>query len=919
MVEEMRAAPEGTIEIGLDQSLERDLGFDSLGRVELLRRLEREFGVSLPEGALASVETPRDLLVAVEGGSAERAGRPGPEFRVAAAARSQGTPVGARTIVEALEWHVAEHPERIHIHLYGEDERVEEIRYGELHRDALAVSGGMARRGVEPGGTVGIVLPTGRDYFRAFYGALVAGAVPVPLYPPVRLTRIEEHLRRQAGVLTNAGVTVLVTFAQAKPLARALQSKVKTLRHVVTVEDLLAGGAPPARATVREGDIAFLQYTSGSTGNPKGVVLTHANLLANIRAMVRASGVTSDDVFASWLPLYHDMGLIGACLATMYQAMPVALMSPFSFLSRPERWLWAIHRHRAAVSAAPNFAYELAVAKTDDAALEGLDLSSWRIALNGAEAVSPRTIERFTRRFAPFGFRPEAMAPVYGLAECSVGLAFPRPFGTLPKIDRVRRETFARSGRAEPAEGADTSAFSFVSCGQPIPGHEIRIVDETGREVAERHEGRLQFRGPSATSGYFRNEEETRRLFAGDWLDSGDLAYVAGGDVHVTGRMKDLVIRAGRNLYPHEIEEAVGEVEGVRKGCVAVFGSADPGSGTERLVVVAETRLSDERARESLKKRIQTAVLDVAGTPPDDIALAPPRFVPKTGSGKVRRSSARDLYEKGRIEVREKPVWAQRLRLVAAALAGSARARARVAGEYLYAAWVGLVFLLLALAGWIAVALLPRRAWRWAAVRAASRAVLFLARIPVRVEGRERLPAGPFVLVSNHTSYADVLVLSAVLPRGPSYVAKREFLGSALARIPLARLGALFVERFDAEQGVEDAKHVSDAVAAGATLAVFPEGTFQRRPGLLPFRTGAFAIAAERRLPVVPVALRGTRSVLVDSQWFPRWGEVAVTIGEPIPPDGADWSAAIRLRDRAREVILAGCGEPDLERETVAV
>ncbi|GAF91877.1 unnamed protein product, partial [marine sediment metagenome] len=283
-------------------------------------------------------------------------------------------------------------------------------------------------------------------------------------------------------------------------------------------------------------------------------------------------------------------------------------------------WLWSIHRHKATLSAAPNFAYELCLKNIRDDDIRGLDLSSLRMLVSGAEPVSPSTIERFTRRFEKYGFRPEAMAPVYGLAESSVGLAFP-PVGRLPIVDRVEREAISREGVARPVKKKDAASVEFVACGRPLPGHQIRIIDQSSWELPERREGRLQFKGPSATKGYFRDEEKTRALFDGEWLESGDLGYIAGGDVFITGRTKDIIIRAGRNIYPHELEEFVGNIEGVRKGCVAAFASSDPGTGTERLIILAETRIEDTEHLDALRNRISVAATDLLELPPDEVVL----------------------------------------------------------------------------------------------------------------------------------------------------------------------------------------------------------------------------------------------------------------------------------------------------------
>ena len=897
--------------VHLDSSLDRELGFDSLGRAELVARLERAFGIGLPDTLIASAETSRDLLRAVE--SASRSVSPIADTEILAATpeTAEAAPDRSRTLLEVLDWHVQHHPDRRHVLFLAGEGAPEELTYGELIRRARTVAAGLQQHGLEPRQSVGLMLPASLDYFTAFFGVLLAGGVPVPLYPPVRPSQIEDHLRRQAGILSTAQVRFLIAFAEIRPLARLLRAHVDTLRRVVTVAELEAAVAEPMLPAVGEKDTAFLQFTSGSTADPKGVILAHANLLANLRAVGPLLEMTSADVIVSWLPLYHDMGLIGAWLGSLYYAIPLILMSPLSFLARPSRWLWAVHRYKGTLSAAPNFAYELCLKKVTDEEIEGLDLSSWRATLNGAEPVSAETIRRFSERFSRYGFRPEAMMPVYGLAECSVALALP-PLGRGPAIDVVDRETLMRSGRAEPAKEDDANALRFVGCGFALPGHEVRIVDATGTEVSERQEGRLDFRGPSATSGYFRNPAATRRLFKGDWLDSGDRAYIAGGEVFLTGRAKDMIIRAGRNIYPQEVEEAVGNIPGIRKGCVAVFGSSDEASGTERLVILAETRETDEEALESLHGEIQETAVDLVGTPADEVVLAPPHTVPKTSSGKIRRAAGRELYEKGGLG-RKGPVWWQVTRLAWAGARPQLARTARAAGELLHAGRFWMVVGLAAVPLVAAVALAPRLARRRRIARGAAKQLSRLTSTPIRVSGLEHLEGeGTAIVAANHASYLDGFALTATLPTEAAFLAKRELTKSFLARLLLERLGTLFVERFDPSQGLEDIQQATAAVRRGEALLFFPEGTFDRAPGLRPFRLGAFFVAAQTGVPVVPVAIRGTRSVLRGDDWFPRRGKVTITIRPAIRPDGTDLAAAVRLRDAVREEILRHCGEPDL-------
>jgi len=909
---ELHPRRDRSLRVMLDSALDRELGFDSLSRVELLLRLERTFGVSLPEQLLVGAETPRDLWRAIQAGKLAGHSAPAVQARTAPLDELAGAPHMAGTLPEMLDWHMLSHPQRPHVHLYGERDEPETITYAILDDGARAMAAGLQARDLLPGQSVAIMLPTGRDYLFSFFGILLAGGIPVPIYPPLRPSQLEDHLRRHAGILANAQAVLLITVSEAQQVGRLFRAQVDSLREVVTPQQLATTAAAFSRQPIQAQDIAFLQYTSGSTGQPKGVILTHANLLANIRAMGEAVQADSTDVFISWLPLYHDMGLIGAWLGSLYYGMPLVLMSPLAFLTRPARWLWTIHQHRGSLTAAPNFAYELCLSKIEDSDLEGLDLSSLRLAFNGAEPVSPNTVRRFSARFAPYGFRPQAMAPVYGLAEAAVGLAFP-PLDRAPRIDRIERETFITRGRAVPASDAAEGTLEFVACGQPLPGYQIRIVSAAGRELPEREEGRLEFQGPSVSSGYFRNPEASRRLFDGLWLDSGDLAYVAEGDVYLTSRIKDIIIRGGRNISPYELEEAVGDIHGIRKGCVAVFGSPDPASGTERVVVVAEIREREGVMQETLQAQIRAVASDLLGMPPDEVVLAPAQTVLKTSSGKIRRAAVRELFETGQLGRRPHAVWWQVVRFALASLRPRLRSMWRRFADTAYAVYAHFIFWSLAPAVWLLVVLLPRASWRWMAMRQAARLLLRLGRIPLSVEGVEQLSQEQAcVVVSNHAGYLDGVMLVAALPLEFSFVAKAELGRQFISGLFLRRIGAVFVERFDKQRGVADARRTVQTVQAGRALMFFPEGTFTRMPGLLPFHMGAFVAAAEAGAPVVPVTIRGTRSLLRGDSRFPHRGGVRVIVAASILPTGTDWNAALELRDAARAAILPHLGEPDL-------
>ncbi len=432
--------------------------------------------------------------------------------------------------------------------------------------------------------------------------------------------------------------------------------------------------------------------------------------------------------------------------------------------------------------------------------------------------------------------------------------------------------------------------------------------------MPEREVGQLQFQGPSATNGYFRNSESTNKLFDGDWLNSGDLAYIAGGDAYLTSRTKDIIIRGGHNIYPYQAEEAIGDITGIRKGCVAIIGSTDPTTGTERIVVITETRETEAAALVALKQKINSVATELLSMPPDEIILGPPHTVLKTSSGKIRRAAMRELFEKGEISKEHKSIWRQYIHLALASLLPRVRNIRRRILNLAYAVYAQLIFWILAPLVWLLVVILPRSNWRWAVTHKTAKLLFYLCRIPIKVEGIDNLPKDQVcVFIANHASYLDGVVLMAVLPVKLTFVAKEELELQFISRVFLRRIGAEFVERFDQREGVAGAQRAVQSILTGCSLFFFPEGTFTRSPGLLPFRMGAFTTAATTNVPVVPISIHGTRSILRSGSWFPRRGIVSVVVIEPIKPQGTDWVAAVELRDLSRALVLRYSGEPDLE------
>jgi fatty-acyl-CoA synthase len=937
--------------------LDRDLGLGSLERVELLARLETAFGVRLPDQVVAEANTPEDLAKAllVAPGAETLDDEAASALRAAVTTQklhreAEDTGVfSTETLLDVLRYRAMHDAERTHLLITEESEGKERsvtLTFGELYAAAQRCAAEFARRGVPAGGRVALMLPTSRAFFVSYAGILLAGAIPVPIYPPFRADRIEEYASRQSAILKNAEVCLLLTFRQAEAVARLLKPRVHSLAEVADAEKLIeaADKAPPpspgalplhltgSRAR-KASDIALLQYTSGSTGDPKGVVLTHANLLANIRAIGEALALGPEDVGVSWLPLYHDMGLIGAWLTLLHFGVPLAVMSPLTFLTRPEKWLKAFQKYSGTISAAPNFAYELCVRKIADKDIEGIDLSHWRAALNGAEPVNPDTLERFAKRFAPYGFRREAQLPVYGLAEASLGVTFP-PLNRGPLIDRVDREVFTAEGRAVAAATGDATAISFVSSGKPIPLHEVRVVNASGKEVPDRTEGFLWFRGPSATSGYYHNPEATDKLLPmgpalkdGEyaWVNSGDRAYFADGEIYVTGRVKDIIIKGGRNLYPHEVEELAGRAEGIRKGCIVAFGLKDEASGTEKLIVVAESREREASRRAAIVAAVTQQIGEGLGLPPDRVELIPPGSIPKTSSGKLRREETKQLYLAGKLSEGKAPAWVQIARLATSSAARTGGreiwAGVRRGLEILYGLYFGVVFLVWIVPTWIIVHFISdyRKAGRFTS--AALKVLFALIGCRVRVVGKEYVDTpGAKVYAANHTSYFDVLALMLGLGVPYRFVAKMEvgrmpFIGTFLKQMRHTKF-----DRSDPQSRLRQSEELEKLLREGESVFVFPEGTFTKEDGVRPFQLGAFKAAVDAGVPIVPVSLAGTRQFLRDGTYLPRPTSVTITVSPPIYPhvtsdaakaeEKSAWHELIRLRDTTREAIARYSGEP---------
>ncbi len=556
------------------------------------------------------------------------------------------------------------------------------------------VAAGLVERGVEAGDRVAIVLPTSPEFCEAFFGAVLAGAVPVPLYPPVRLGRMDEYHAATARMLSVSGARCVVSGGALRLLLGGTVAQVAAREgrqlEVETVEALSSKNAldlkfPRPR---RADDLALIQFSSGSTVDPKPVALTHHNVLAQcaaLKALMPEEGI-HPSAGVSWLPLYHDMGLIGALLTAVTWPGPLALLPPEVFLARPSLWLRAISRHRATVSPAPNFAYGLCLKRVKDEELEGVDLSSLRYATNGAEPISVEVLRRFAERFSRFGFDRAALRPVYGLSEATLAVTWTKPQAE-PKTAVVDPERLARESLAVPAR-ANEAVREIVSVGVPVPGAEVEVRSALGLPIEEGQVGRIHVRGDSVMPGYFDQAEATARVKdAAGWLDTGDLGFWRDGELYVCGRGKDVVIIRGANHSPSEFEECAAEVPGVRTGCVVAVGfmpsvNAEGDTGEVLLLLVerASARAA-EREDAALATRVSAEVLKRTGIRPWSVEVLAPGTLPRTSSGKLRRGEALRQYAAGTLRPPAKAGTLKLLGEVVRSVVAQERARAETSGR----------------------------------------------------------------------------------------------------------------------------------------------------------------------------------------------------------------------------------------------
>ncbi|MFC1609771.1 AMP-binding protein [Myxococcota bacterium] len=509
-----------------------------------------------------------------------------------------------QTLIEALRQAALEEKDRLFVNLLDTRNRGNPLSFARVLAGAEHWARFFAARGIGRGDRVVLLLPTSEEFLFALFGTLIVGGTPVPCPYPLALGNAEDYVLSFAHIITSAQPRALVTTDRYQETAARL---IGGQTDRVLVPDSVTEAPATTFPQVTAEETALLQYASGPVGAPTGVELTHRHVLCNVFGLGRALGLSRDDVALNWVPLVHDMGLIGGLFTSLYWRLPLHVMSPQAFLMHPHLWLKNISDFRVSLSVAPNAAFQLCVRRVRDKHLDGLDLSCWRLALNGAETVHHRTVEAFCDRFGPAGFRATAMLPTYGLAENTLATACP---------------SLNEPARTAPDPGDESR--QVVSVGLPLAGQQLAILDDEGIIMPEHEVGEIAVRGPCVMSRYHNNEDATRRAIHEGWLRTGDLGFVTDSHLFITGRKKEMVIKMGRNYYPDDIERVV-----MSNGRTAVaFARPNTGSGTEDLVLILESEPLDSEAEKKLRSQVNADLLSILGIRADDIVLVPPDTIP---------------------------------------------------------------------------------------------------------------------------------------------------------------------------------------------------------------------------------------------------------------------------------------------------
>ncbi|MBN1224482.1 MAG: AMP-binding protein [Candidatus Aminicenantes bacterium] len=552
-----------------------------------------------------------------------------------------------QSVVEPLIHHSKTGPEKIAVVFINDDETEEFFSYRQLHENALRYARVLKTAGIQSGDIVILALRHKADLIWSLMGALYLGAIPSIFIYKGPMTPLGSYIRRVKKMVEFSQASMVVALpdyaAELEDLLSGAECQVLNIEAVPSYEESM--GIPPQPEFTSGEDIAYLQYTSGTTGMQKGVMLSHRAILNYGESTAIALKITDQDVFVNWLPLYHDFGLFGGLFISLFCGISTVLMSPYKWLRKPHLHLWAIHNHKGTISFLPNSAHHHTVRYVNDRSIQGLDLSSLRVLFNGAEPILYRSQELFLERFAAYGFSENAFVSGYGMAENTLGVSY-SAVGKRARVDWVDAREMKISGKAVPAPRYKESTKPVVSCGPALTGTELAILDDLENRLSDRHIGEITIRSTALFSGYYKRPDLTAQVMKNGWYRTGDMGYMAGNELYVCGRKKDLIIVGGDNIHPEDLESIAQSVPGIRPDRSVAFGVHSPEIGTEKIVMVCEIiNADDESQRLAIERELRRRVYNDLEVTIGDVHLVKKGWIEKTQNSKIARKANREKYE----------------------------------------------------------------------------------------------------------------------------------------------------------------------------------------------------------------------------------------------------------------------------------
>ena len=582
---------------------------------------------------------------------------------------------GEKTLIHGLMDAVNDAPE-CGIHYLHRDSTVGFHSYPQLLAEARQILGGLRLSGLQPGDRLILALSRNEDFVPTFWGCILGGIIPAPLPAPASFTTEGPLLERLHNVWQVLGQAPILLSDKPQGMAAGDPEATIPAERLLSLSAVRGAVSEKAVYPASAGDIAYIQFSSGSTGQPKGVMLSHRNILSNVRAIEQGLALSDADSGLSWMPLYHDMGLVGFHLVPLHFSIDHFLMETTDFIRKPLLWLDSLEKYRATITAAPNFSQAMILNHLRRSKGKSWDLSAVRTLFNGAEPISVDVMSSFIKEMSELGIRPEAMLPVYGLAEATLAVTFP-PIAEEPRIEHLSRAELQTHGRAYSAETGDTSAIRFVHVGSALPGCEVRIVDDDETVLGDGRVGHIQVRGDNTTAGYYQDPDASREALSGDWLRTGDMGFLRKGSLVVTGRVKDILFVHGQNYFADDLERIARQIDGVQAGKLAACGCFDEHKGRDLLLLflVSTDAQRDISRFLAVKKHLQR----VAGVTVDAMVPLKSNELPRTSSGKLQRFKLRALYEQGSFDT----VITQMSALIAKAESTQAKVAPRSVNEKL--------------------------------------------------------------------------------------------------------------------------------------------------------------------------------------------------------------------------------------------